>query len=230
MVDAAPAAVDALLPVGRDLLERYAQVLRGPGVARGLLGPREPERLWSRHLLNCAAVESLIPRDERVVDVGSGAGLPGLVLACVRPDLEVTLVEPMARRVEFLEECVQVLGLARVAVLRARAEEAAGAVSATTVTARAVAPLVRLIPMAMPLLQPGGQLLALKGSGAQAELSAAHSMLRRFSVEAAEVVTCGAGLVETPTTVVRLRLGSAPDRQRRAARRSVGRTAKGGAR
>lgn len=228
MVDAAPADADAILHGRRDLLERYADLLRGPGVERGLLGPREPDRLWSRHLLNCAVIEPLIGPGEQVLDLGSGAGLPGLVLACVRSDIQVTLVEPMARRVAFLEECVAAIGLTTVTVLRVRAEELAGQVTATTVTARAVAPLDRLVPMALPLLEPRGQLLAMKGSGAQAELVAARAALRRWPVEAADVVTCGEGVVETPTTVVRVRLGSAPTRRGRPGAASGARSRKGG--
>jgi 16S rRNA (guanine527-N7)-methyltransferase len=228
VVDAAPAVAVAILHGRRDLLERYADLLRGPGVERGLLGPREPDRLWSRHLLNCAVIEPLIGPGEQVLDLGSGAGLPGLVLACVRSDIQVTLVEPMARRVAFLEECVAAIGLTTVTVLRVRAEELAGQVTATTLTARAVAPLDRLVPMALPLLEPRGQLLAMKGSGAQAELVAARAALRRWPVEAADVVTCGEGVVETPTTVVRVRLGSAPTLRGRPGAASGARSRKGG--
>jgi 16S rRNA (guanine527-N7)-methyltransferase len=228
VVAAPPADADAVLHGRRDLRGRYADLRRGPGVERGLLGPREPDRLWSRHLLNCAVIEPLIGPGEQVLDLGSGAGLPGLVLACVRSDIQVTLVEPMARRVAFLEECVAAIGLTTVTVLRGRAEELAGQVTATTVTARAVAPLDRLVPMALPLLEPRGQLLAMKGSGAQAELVAARAALRRWPVEAADVVTCGEGVVETPTTVVRVRLGSAPTRRGRPGAASGARSRKGG--
>jgi len=199
-----------LLKGHREVLERFAELLRGPGVERGLLGPREPERLWSRHLLNCAAIGLLIAPGERVVDVGSGAGLPGLVLACVRPDLELVLVEPMARRVAFLRECAGELGLTTVDVVRGRAEEVAGTVQGTTVTARAVAPLARLLPMTLPLLEPDGQLLAMKGQGAADEVADARTALGRWPVRELDVVHVGEGLVDTPTTVVRLRLGSAP--------------------
>jgi 16S rRNA (guanine527-N7)-methyltransferase len=144
-----------------------------------LIGPRELPRLWERHLLNSAAIASLVPAGARVVDVGSGAGLPGIPLALARPDLTVTLLEPLARRVAFLTECVDRLGLERVTVVRGRAEE--GPVrrelgGADVVTARAVAPLDRLAGWCLPLLRPGGLLLAMKGSTAAEELAAAGSL------------------------------------------------------
>ena len=179
---APPAAADvfgAQLPAA----ERFAALLAGAGIERGLLGPREAERIWERHLLNCAALTDLIEPGERVVDLGSGAGLPGLVLAVRRPDLAVDLVEPLERRCRFLVEAVAELHLAdRVRVVRGRAEEPdvqvqVGAVG--TVTARAVAPLDRLVRWAMPLLQPGGRLLAMKGERADEEMGAARAAVRR---------------------------------------------------
>lgn len=202
-----PAAAIVFGP-GLDQALRYAAALRGPGVVRGLIGPREADRLWDRHLLNCAVLGELIPRDSAVLDVGSGAGLPGLPLAIARPDLSVTLLEPMARRVAFLDEVVADLGLPRVTVVRGRAED--GAVRRNlgrfpVVTARAVAPLDRLLGWCLPLLAPRGQLLAIKGSSAQAELAAAaDAMPDNVSVS---VVRCGDGLSAEPTTVVRLTLG-----------------------
>jgi 16S rRNA (guanine527-N7)-methyltransferase len=162
------------LPVVR----RYADLLTGAGVTRGLVGPREAPRLWDRHLGNCAVVQAAVPTGASVCDVGSGAGLPGLVLAAVRPDLEVTLVDSVRRRTDFLEEAVRDLGLANVRVLRGRAEELAGAVRVDVVTARAVAPLERLVRWCLPLTVPGGSLLALKGEQAEGELSAAVPTLR----------------------------------------------------
>lgn len=212
-LDVPTPAAEALLLGRRAVLERYAAWLAGPGVERGLLGPREPARLWTRHLLNCAAVAPLIGADELVVDVGSGAGLPGVVLACLRPDLQLVLVEPMQRRARFLEECVADLGLDSVIVHRSRAEDVAGTVRAATVTARAVAPLPRLVPMTLPLLAPGGQLLAMKGDSAADELAAARPALARWGPQAADVLTCGADVLDPPTTVVRIRLGSAPARK-----------------
>ena len=171
-----PAAAAAVFGPALDRATTYAELLATEGTVRGLIGPREVPRLWDRHLLNSAAIASLVPADARVVDVGSGAGLPGIPLALVRPDLTVTLLEPLARRVTFLDECVDRLGLADVTVVRGRAEE--GPVrrslgSADVVTARAVAPLEKLAGWCLPLLRPGGLLLALKGSTAAEELAAA---------------------------------------------------------
>jgi 16S rRNA (guanine527-N7)-methyltransferase len=148
---------------------RYAELLAGPGVERGLLGPREPSRLWERHLLNSAAIAELLPSGARIVDVGSGAGLPGVPLALARPDLRVTLVEPMLRRVEFLREVVDELGLS-VDVVRGRAEdrpvrERVG--GADAVASRALAPLDKLTRWCLPLVRAGGELLAIKGEGAR---------------------------------------------------------------
>lgn len=204
-------------------LVAYARLLAGDGVERGLIGPREVPRLWERHLLNCAVVADpaagLVPPSAAVVDVGSGAGLPGLVWALVRPDLRVELVEPLLRRATFLEEAVAALDVAtshgpdprfadRVRVSRARAEELAGGPGATVVTARAVAPLDRLAAWTLPLARPGGVLLALKGASAGQELEAAAATLRAGGVTTLDVVRCGDGVVDPPTTVVRAVLGA----------------------
>ncbi len=183
--------------------ERYAEFLAGPGVERGLIGPREVERLWDRHLLNCAVMEEAIPPKASVIDLGSGAGLPGIVLAIVRPDLTVTLLEPLLRRTVFLRECVDMLGLPGIEVRRARAEEVAGELAADVVVARAVAPLDRLARWALPLLHPGGELLALKGERAAMELREAEPVLREFGVRKAEVLHAGRGRVDPPATIVR---------------------------
>jgi 16S rRNA (guanine527-N7)-methyltransferase len=159
-------------------MQRYADILAGAGVVRGLLGPREVTRLWDRHLLNCAQIASAFAPAVRVCDVGSGAGLPGVVLALLRPDLEVTLLEPLLRRTRFLDEVVTELALPHVQVVRGRAEEHAGA-GFDAVTARAVAPLDRLVRWTLPLCRPDGMLLAMKGMGAQDELVAAQETLRR---------------------------------------------------
>lgn len=190
--------------------ERYAELLAGPGVERGLIGPREVGRLWDRHLLNCAVMAELIPAEARVIDIGSGAGLPGLVLAIERSDLSITLVEPLLRRATFLQECVDMLGLTNVEVRRARAEEVVGEYQADVVTARAVAPLERLTGWAMPLLRQGGELLALKGERASSELAEAEPVLRQFGARAAEVLHVGRDKVDPPTTVVRAVAGQAP--------------------
>lgn len=152
------------------LAQAYVEVLADAGVERGLIGPREVPRLWERHLLNCA-VGVLLPHGASVVDLGSGAGLPGLVLAISRPDLRVTLVEPMARRTQFLEEAVERLGLDNVEVLRGRAEELHGRLVADVVTSRALAPLERLLRWSAPLLADTGTLVAIKGRSAPQEVA-----------------------------------------------------------
>jgi 16S rRNA (guanine527-N7)-methyltransferase len=175
---------------------RYAAWLSGAGVERGLLGPREAGRLWDRHLLNCAVTASLLHAGERVVDVGSGAGLPGIPLALVRPDCAFVLLEPLARRAAFLDEVVADLGLSpRVSVVRARAEDHKPRRAYDVAVARAVAPLDRLAGWCLPLVRPGGRLLALKGERAAAEAATVPAL--RPLVE-----RVGAGLVDVPTTVV----------------------------
>jgi 16S rRNA (guanine527-N7)-methyltransferase len=180
----------------------YAGILATRGVAHGLLGPREVPRLWDRHLLNCAVVAELIgERRDTLLDLGSGAGLPGLVLAMVLPDTAVTLLEPMERRCRFLTECVTELGLANATVLRGRAEDVT--VRTDVVTARAVAPLARLAELAVGVVRPGGMVLAIKGRAAADELKAAGPVLRRHGVRDAQVVRAGHGKVVPATTVVR---------------------------
>lgn len=196
------------------LAEAYAEMLVTDGVVRGLIGPRETVRIWDRHLLNCAVVGELIQPGACLVDVGSGAGLPGVVLAIARPDLSVVLIEPMARRTAFLTEVVSALGLdGGVTVLRARAEESAGrlpAGPADVVTARAVAPLGRLARWCLPLLAPGGRLLALKGASAAEEIAAHQDAVRRSGGGPPALRVCGAGLIEPPTTVVEIALAAGP--------------------
>jgi 16S rRNA (guanine527-N7)-methyltransferase len=197
----------------------FAGLLAGAGVVRGLLGPREVPRIWDRHLLNCAVVAEAVPQDAHLVDIGSGAGLPGLVLAIVRPDIRVTLLEPLLRRTVFLEECVDVLKLENVEVLRGRAEELAGKRLFDVASARAVAPLDRLLTWAMPLLREGGELIAMKGERAAEELAEAEPQLRASGAKTAELVTVGRGKVEPPATLVRVVAGRAPEAGRRRRRR-----------
>lgn len=186
------------------LAERYVDWLVGAGVERGLLGPREVDRVWPRHLVNCAVLARFLPeRPHSLCDLGSGAGLPGLVLALQRPDVDVVLLEPLLRRTTFLQEVVDDLGLGNVTVVRARAEEyARSAPGHDVVVARAVAPLSRLVGWALPLLRPGGLLLALKGESAAAELTDAAASLRPPQVTAAEVHPVAEG--GTVTQVVRI--------------------------
>jgi 16S rRNA (guanine527-N7)-methyltransferase len=195
---AVPAEAGSVFGPAVDAAAEYARLLATEGTVRGMIGPREVPRLWERHLLNSAAIASLVPVGARVVDVGSGAGLPGIPLALARPDLIVTLLEPLARRVAFLTECVRRLGLERVTVVRGRAEE--GPIrrqlgGADVVTARAVAPLDKLAGWCLPLLRPGGLLLAMKGSTAAAELAATGPL-----PGAADALVTQAG--DPPATVI----------------------------
>jgi 16S rRNA (guanine527-N7)-methyltransferase len=200
-VPAAAALFGARLPMAVD----YAHRLATDGVVRGLIGPRETDRLWERHLLNCAAVTELLPAEASVTDVGSGAGLPGIVLAIARPDLTVTLVEPLARRTAFLSEVVSDLALPNVTVVRARAEEAAGTLPpADVVTARAVAPLDRLAKWSLPLVRIGGRLLALKGATAADEVATHRVAVVRLGGSDPAVRQCGGPLLDPPTTVVEI--------------------------
>ncbi|HSV66189.1 MAG TPA: 16S rRNA (guanine(527)-N(7))-methyltransferase RsmG [Mycobacteriales bacterium] len=183
----------------------YAEMLATDGVVRGLIGPREVPRLWDRHLMNCAVLTELLDPGLAVVDVGSGAGLPGIVLATARPDLRVTLVEPLARRITFLEECRDALKLANVAVVRGRADEPAVVAAARgtdVVIARAVAPLDRLAAWCLPLVRPGGRLLAVKGATAAAEVDRTRRAVERLGADEIMIRYCGVGVVEPPTTVV----------------------------
>jgi 16S rRNA (guanine527-N7)-methyltransferase len=212
-----PAAWRAALPG----LTAYAALLADAGVVRGLIGPREVPRLWDRHLLNSLAVEPLVPAGARVADVGSGAGLPGLAVALVRPDLSVDLVEPLLRRTVFLAEAVEVLGLGgRVRVVRARAEEAErGAYD--VVLARAVAPLGTLAGWCLPMLRPGGALLALKGEQAAVELDRDGAAVR--AAGGVDGTLESVGLPGAPTQVVRVirsgTMGPGPARADRGPRR-----------
>lgn len=201
----APPAAERLFGDRLALARAYADLLCTEGVLRGVIGPREQDRIWSRHLVNSAALGALVPEGAHVVDVGSGAGLPGIPLALARPDLRVTLVEPLARRVAFLEDVVATLGV-EVEISRSRAQELDG-MAADVVVARAVAPLGRLVEWSAPMLRPGGLLLALKGAAARAELDAAHADLARTGVTGAEIV-----VVQVPddddVTVIRCVAGS----------------------
>jgi 16S rRNA (guanine527-N7)-methyltransferase len=187
-----------------DLAERFAGMLEEQGVLRGLIGPREVGRLWERHLLNSAVLAELLSPNCHAVDVGSGAGLPGIPLAIARPDIQLTLLEPMARRVAWLQEVVAELGLT-VEVVRGRAEEAPVRERLSgqdVVVARAVAPMERLAQWCLPLLRPGGRLLALKGASASEELARDAAAIQAAGGGRREVVSCGDGVLEVPTTVV----------------------------
>ncbi|MET7748092.1 16S rRNA (guanine(527)-N(7))-methyltransferase RsmG [Micromonospora sp. NPDC005367] len=202
-------AARALFGDRLDIAAAYAELLATDGVVRGLIGPREAPRIWDRHLLNCAAVAERIPEGVEVLDVGSGAGLPGLVLAIARPDLAVTLIEPLARRTSFLIEAVDRLGLGEsVRVFRGRAEEAAtGApgiapLRGDVVTARAVAPLDRLAAWCLPLAVPNGRLVALKGASAAEEIAEHEAAVAKLGGGEPTVYLCGVGVIDPPATVV----------------------------
>ncbi|MBL0799778.1 MULTISPECIES: 16S rRNA (guanine(527)-N(7))-methyltransferase RsmG [Streptomyces] len=190
---------------------RYAELLADAGVRRGLIGPREVPRLWERHLLNCAVLSEAIEEDVSVCDVGSGAGLPGIPLALVRPDLSITLLEPLLRRTTFLTEVVELLRLDHVTVVRGRAEEVLGKLPPVhVVTARAVAPLERLAGWGVPLLRPYGEMLALKGDTAEEEVKAASAALSKLGAVSTSVVQVGEGIVDPLSTVVRVEVGESP--------------------
>ncbi|HEY5846163.1 MAG TPA: 16S rRNA (guanine(527)-N(7))-methyltransferase RsmG [Microlunatus sp.] len=184
------------------LFQPYVDILLDRGVIAGVIGPREADRIWDRHILNSLALADLIPIGASVVDVGSGAGLPGIPLAIARPDLSVTLLEPLLRRTTFLEPVVRELGLgARVRVVRARAEDHHQQYD--VVTARALAPLDRLIRWCRPLLKDGGTLLALKGRSAEDEIQAARDILATEHLSA-RVLEVRAAPDAEPTRVVRV--------------------------
>lgn len=185
---------------------RYVEHLATSGIERGLIGPREVPRLWERHVLNCAVVQELIEEGAKVADVGSGAGLPGLCLAIARPDLTLTLIEPLERRVIWLTEVVEDLGLENVDIMRSRAEQAVGYVEADYVTARAVSALVGLLDITLPILRGTGQLLALKGRTAAEEITKAKKKLNKYGARETEILLAGENLLEEPTTVVRVTL------------------------
>lgn len=187
-----------------DLAIRYTDLLGTEGVVRGLIGPREAPKLWDRHVLNSAVLAEVIPQGATVCDIGTGAGLPGVVVAIARPDLRMTLVEPLLRRTTFLNEVVSALGLDHVRVVRGRAEDLHGVESFDVVTSRAVAPLGRLLGWSMPLVGPTGALVAMKGQSIHDEISGASKILHKWRCGVPEVLEVGKGVVEPTTTVVRV--------------------------
>jgi len=190
------------------LAHAYAQALATAGVERGLIGPREAERIWERHLLNCAVLQELVPEGVELGDVGSGAGLPGIPVAIARPDLTVYLIEPMLRRTTWLREIVAELGLENVEIIRAKAHILAeSGQHFDVVTSRAVAALPTLTEWSMPLVRKDGQLLAIKGDSAEGELADAAEILAEFGAASSEVVRCGESVLATPTTAVRIVAG-----------------------
>lgn len=210
-----PPGAESVFGARLPLARRYAALLAEHGVLRGLIGPHEIERLWDRHLLNCAVLTDLLPLGARVIDVGSGAGLPGLPMAIRRPDLQIDLVEPMLRRSTFLDEAVASLGISgEVRVIRGRAESPAvrkATGSVNWVTARAVARLDRLVEWCLPLLAPGGTVLALKGRRAAEEVAEHRRELERLHVRDVRVVPLGNDVLVEPTWVVIVRRLDGPE-------------------
>jgi 16S rRNA (guanine527-N7)-methyltransferase len=214
-VSAAPRAADALFGSGLARARRYAEILAGAGVERGLIGPREADRLWERHLLNSAAIAELLAEGARVADIGSGAGLPGIPLALARPDLRVTLIEPLLRRSDFLHEVIDELEI-DVTVVRGRAEERAvreqvGDMDA--VVSRAVASLDKVAKWSMPLLRPGGEMLAIKGERAEDEASEHRRVMTSLGASDVRVIKCCAEFLDPPATVVAARRANVSDRR-----------------
>lgn len=205
-LEAEPAAAASLFGVRIDMARAFTAALAEQGETRGLIGPLELPRLWTRHILNSAIAAPLF--EGHVADIGSGAGLPGIVLAIARPDVTWTLVEPMERRVVWLTEQAASLGLDNIAVVRARAEEWVPEAPVDVVTARAVSALRTLIPMTAPLVRPGGKLMLFKGRGAEAEIEAAQRQIRRFGLSDVGVLTLGEGVLSETTRVVHATVGS----------------------
>lgn len=211
-LEAEPAAAADIFADRIDLARWYVASLGAEGVSRGLIGPREAGRLWSRHVLNCAVVAPLLPAGASVADIGSGAGLPGIPLAIARPDCTLILVEPLLRRTLYLAEVVAGLGLPNVRVLRGRAEDVLGALGegaqdgADVVTSRAVAPLAKLVKSSVPLLRVGGKFLPLKGSSAAKELTRDAASLAAAGLGPARVLEVGSGTVDPATFVVEAEL------------------------
>ena len=187
----------------QDLAVAYHESLATDATTRGFIGPREKPRLWDRHIYNCAVIGEAIPEGARVIDIGSGAGLPGIPLAIARPDLQVTLLEPLLKRSNYLAEITEKLGLDNVTVIRDCAENLGKDAKFDVVTSRAVAPLAKLARWSLPLCKPGGMMLAMKGASASEEIERDKSAIKRAQGERAEIITVGAELEES-TTLIRV--------------------------
>jgi 16S rRNA (guanine527-N7)-methyltransferase len=223
-VATAPDAAFAVFGARLDAAQHYAEILAGTAVQVGVLGPHEVERLWDRHLLNSAAIAELLAVGDRVVDLGSGAGLPGLPLAIARPDLQIVLVEPLLRRSEFLRAVVAELALP-VEVVRGRAEDRAvreGLGEVDAAVSRAVAGLDRLTKWSLPLLRPGGHMVAIKGERAQEEVDEHRRVMTALGAVDVRVVRCGVNYLSPPATAVLARRGvRTPRRQARTGNRGA---------
>ncbi len=203
LIEAEPAAAAEIFGERLELARAFTAALAAHGEERGLIGPLEPPRLWTRHVLNSAVAAPLFSAGARVGDLGSGAGLPGLVLAIARPDVDWVLIEPMERRVAWLDEQVAALGLDNVEVLRARGEEWKRGPVLDAVTARAVSALRTLVPLAAPLVRDGGELILLKGANAANEIAAAEKVIRKHRLTDVRVEPIGEGVIDEPTRVIR---------------------------
>ena len=204
VTEAEPPQAVLLFGDGIDQARRYVGMLVGDGVIRGLIGPREPSRIWTRHVLNCAVVAPLLPSAARVVDVGSGAGLPGIPWAIARPDCTFVLVEPLERRAIFLAEAIAALGLTNTRVVRGRAEDVIDDCGqADVVTSRAVAPLAKLARWSAPLVRHGGEIIAVKGAGAASEIQRDSGPLSRLGLKDLRAEEVGVGVMEETTFVIR---------------------------
>jgi 16S rRNA (guanine527-N7)-methyltransferase len=205
--EAEPAAAVAIFGDQIDQARSFAQTLANDSDELGLLGPRELDKLWSRHILNSAVVAELVRPGDKVADVGSGAGLPGIPMAIARPDAQFVLIEPMERRSSWMLEVVEDLGLENVRVLRSRAEDVSEQ-DFDIVTARAVAALDKLLKMCVPLLKPRGALIALKGSKAAEEIANSKKLERKLGISSFEILVCGEKFLPEPTSVVKTTLDS----------------------
>ena len=209
--EAEPEAAEAIFGPQIKLARAYVHKLAQESDQLGLLGPRELDKIWSRHVLNSAVVAELVQAGELVADVGSGAGLPGIPMAIAAPETDFVLIEPMDRRASWLQEVVDELDLQNVEVVRARAEEVEGG-QFEVVTARAVAALDKLLRLCVPLLKPGGKVIALKGSKAPEEILEAKKLQKKLKIEGFEIVVCGEKFLAEPTSVVETRLDSSQEK------------------
>jgi 16S rRNA (guanine527-N7)-methyltransferase len=209
--EAEPEAAEAIFGPQIKLARAYADMLAQDSDELGLLGPRELDKIWSRHILNSAVVAELVRPGQIVADVGSGAGLPGLPMAIVAPETRFVLIEPMDRRSSWLQEVVAELNLDNVEVIRARAEDVQAG-QFDVVTARAVAALGKLLRLCVPLLKPGGRVIALKGSKAPEEIEAAKKLQKKLNIESFEIVICGEKFLSEPTSVVETKLDSSGEK------------------